>query len=211
MFNEILSKFLLNQKISSDEEKLLIKEIKIIVYFAVKSIGKQLLYQIYEKDFMCNEILNETFIKLMEKKELIIYQAASGSAIKSYIKFIVKNSLIDKLRKKKLNLKCLNDETTGSKTESKKELLSYFESIDFIDIAQNTLTYNEKEALCYELISKIPPNKSKNAFNKTKSRAKSRLRNLVKENDFPVDVIEFSIKKLFMSKICKDFVSNIRS
>ncbi len=203
MFNEILKKFLNLQSLTEQEEYILIKEIKIVIHFALKAIHKQSLTEIYSQELFEEEILNETIIKLIDKREIILTKIESSQSLKSYIKFIVVNHLKDKIKKKTIKLSQMQDSEIEYESPSIKPIVK-MEAIEFTQISNSNLTKKEKEAICLELLR---TKQTGYAIEKAKSRAKNRLKNIAQEYEFSFDAVNFALNRLFLSEICKEFVS----
>ena len=136
MFNEILKKFLNLQSLTEQEEYILIKEIKIVIHFALKAIHKQSLTEIYSQELFEEEILNETIIKLIDKREIILTKIESSQSLKSYIKFIVVNHLKDKIKKKTIKLSQMQDSEIEYESPSIKPIVK-MEAIEFTQISNS--------------------------------------------------------------------------
>ncbi len=207
-FKASLIKFLKRENLSKNEEELLVLEIKKIVFWASKnpdiSEGAK---DIYSVEDLQEEILSETFCKLIEKRNIILSAIDKGANVKAYLKGLIIHSTVDKLRKKNLKTVELNQNLeTEMKTEKDKLLL--IEAEEFAKISLNNLSKAEREALCLELLGK-GSSKSKAAFEKAKSRARKRLKNFVLEYKFSSVVVEIALR-VFMSELCKKFVNIYR-
>ncbi len=204
MFNDILKSFLELKKLQETDEIILIKEIKKTVYFAVQPLKGSRLFELYSKEHLENEILNDIFIKLIKKRNVILPKINNTNNIKSYIKFLAVNHIKDKLKTHFLDQKEMNY-TTYSTTQPTLKT----EAEEFIDFTKKQLSKKEKEALCLELLNTKPNKNIKTAYEKAKSRAKQRLKNIAVTYKFSKDCVEYAVENLFLSEICKDFVNNI--
>ena len=207
MFKEILIDFLTSKPLSQEKEEELIKNIKIIIYFALKSLPYKKLTEIYSKESLNDEILSEVFIKLLGKRDLILQRIDKIDSVKSYIKFLVINYLKDKLKKAIIE----TEEISNLPNSCNNELQSIIEidAKEFMDILKGKLTLSEKESLCSNFLKIKHFNKSKFAMDKAKSRAKEKFKKIVYENNVPAGVVEFIIDNLFVSEICENIVNKI--
>ena len=201
MFKDILKSFLNGQTLNEEEEKILLKTIKTQAIYAANSIGYNLFKKVYSE---MDEVTNETVILNINKKETILNATENEGKIEYYIKLMIKNHIIDKLRKKVIYNNELNNEYT-QKDNPKEEIVN-IEAIEFSRICKRILTKTEKEALCFELLETKPENKTDTSFGKAKSRAHKRIKDLVIEKKFTSEVVEAAIKKFFLSEICSEFV-----
>jgi len=204
MFKKILKQFLLGEKLSEESEQILVLTIKKQVFFAINSVGFSAVKNIFSQERLEDEILNETIIRLIEKKKTIISKLENSPNIEVYIRLMVKNWLIDRLRNKTIKSYELNEKYLNRK-DYKKDFLK-IEAMELAKTCDEVLTPAEKEALCYELSNIKPPKKSKASFEKAKSRAHKRLRELMIKEKFSKEVVEVLLKNFFMSEICKEFV-----
>ena len=199
-----LKKLLNGKPLSIKEEGATLSKLKELTYFAIKDIGVEVLKNIYSRESVEREVLQEFVIKLIEKKEILISKLEKDIKIEAYLKLIIKNYLIDKLRKKRLEDNELKEEHLNA-AGAKNELLS-LEAEEFAVICKENLTEREREALCLELL-KIDEYKLDTSLQKARSRAHKRIKDLVLAEKFPIEVVEYSIKQFFMSEICKEFVN----
>ncbi len=201
MFRDILKRFLNGQILNEEEEKIFLKTVKTQATYAVNSIGYNLFRRVYSE---IDEITDEAVILIINKKDTILKANENGGKIEYYIKLMIKNHIIDKLRKKTIQSDELDDEY--SQMVSPKNQIANIEAIEFSRICNEILTKTEKEALCFELLEIKPENKANTSFGKAKSRAHKRIKDLVIEKKFTSEVVEAAIKKFFLSEICSEFV-----
>ena len=202
MFEEILKRYLSGNNLDYEEEKMLLENIKNQVLYAINSIGYNLFKKIY---FETDELVNEAVILIIDKKNSILKVINNDGRIESYIKYMIKNHLIDQLRKGRIQSEELKDEHT-QKPGPKDELIS-IEAEEFAKLCKEKLTKAEKEALCFELLEKKPQSKTTASFEKAKSRAHKRIREFIEKEKFPEETVNMAVKRFFMSEICPEFVN----
>lgn len=203
MFKRALRQFLDGTPLSEEEEKIIIKTIKTQAWYAVNSIGYSTFKEIYSE---IDELTNEAIIAVINKRNYIIKVIDNDGNVESYIKFAIKNHIIDKLRKKTID-NCELKEEHKNKIIERNETVN-IEAEEFAKACKEALTKTEKEALCFELMESKPPNKSQSSFEKAKSRAHKRIRELIIKEKYSIEVVDIAIKRFFLSEICKEFVNS---
>ena len=199
-----LKKLLNGESLSQTEESVALSKLKELVYYAIKDVGIDALKNIYPRESVEREVLQEFVVKLLEKKDKLIPKLEKDIRIEAYLKLMIKNYLIDRLRKKRVETQELKDEY--SNIANLKNELVYIEAKEFAIICREKLTKREKEALCLEL-SKPDWHNLDTSLQKAKTRAHKRVKELVSAEKFPIEVVEYSINHFFMSEICKEFVN----
>ncbi len=199
-----LKKLLNGESLSQKEESVALSKLKELVYYAIKDVGIDALKTIYSRESIEKEVLQEFVIKLIEKRNTLIQKIEEDTKIEAYLKLIIKNHLIDKLRKKRVKSQELKDEYLNI-ANTKNELVS-IEAKEFAIICRENLTKREKEALCLEL-SQPDWHNLDISLQKAKTRAHKRIKELVLAKKFSMEVVEYSINYFFMSEICKEFVN----
>lgn len=216
---EIILKYL-NNKFEEEEENklyLLIKKIVNIV-IGTHSNYKDTLIDIYGTyDSAVNEIINEIFIKIKNKKEILTSIINNIENIESYISRMILNHIIDIVKSYKSKLSLNKEDDDGNEKidviniaefdDLKSEIIAeYFvEELKALDSMQ--LCYYFYKVLYNEEI--FYSEKSKDAKYKMVQRLKEKLRNLVE--DFGIDQKEFAIAvKIYMSEICDKIRHNSR-
>lgn len=216
---EIILKYL-NNKVEEEEENklyLLIKKIVNIV-IGTHSNYKDTLIDIYGTyDSAVNEIINEIFIKIKNKKEILMSIINNIENIESYISRMILNHIIDIVKSYKSKLSLNKEDDDGNEKidviniaefdDLKSEIIAeYFvEELKSLDNMQ--LCYYFYKVLYNEEI--FYSEKSKDAKYKMVQRLKEKLRNLVE--DFGIDQKEFAIAvKIYMSEICDKIRHNSR-
>ena len=203
MFKDVLKRFLYGQILNEEEEEIFLNTIKTQAIYAVNSIGYNLFRKVYSE---IDEITDETVMLIINKKETILKATENGGKIECYIKLMIKNHIIDRLRKKTMQMNELNDKCLQK--PNPKDEIAKIEAIEFAQICNEMLTKTEKEALCLELLEKKSQNKTVISFRKAKSRAHKKIRDLVRKEKFSSEVVEIAIKKFFLSEICSEFVNS---
>jgi hypothetical protein len=216
---EIILKYL-NNKFEEEEENklyLLIKKIVTII-IGTHSNYKDTLIDIYGTyDSAVNEIINEIFIKIKNKKEILTSIINNIENIESYISRMILNHIIDIVKSYKSKLSLNKEDDDGNEKidviniaefdDLKSEIIAeYFaEELKALDSMQ--LCYYFYKVLYNEEI--FYSEKSKDAKYKMVQRLKEKLRNLVE--DFGIDQKEFAIAvKIYMSEICDKIRHNSR-
>jgi|OM-RGC.v1.013265781 hypothetical protein len=216
---EIILKYL-NNKFEEEEENklyLLIKKIVTII-IGTHSNYKDTLIDIYGTyDSAVNEIINEIFIKIKNKKEILMSIINNIENIESYISRMILNHIIDIVKSYKSKLSLNKEDDDGNEKidviniaefdDLKSEIIAeYFvEELKSLDNMQ--LCYYFYKVLYNEEI--FYSEKSKDAKYKMVQRLKEKLRNLVE--DFGIDQKEFAIAvKIYMSEICDKIRHNNR-
>lgn len=216
---EIILKYL-NNKFEEEEENklyLLIKKIVTII-IGTHSNYKDTLIDIYGTyDSAVNEIINEIFIKIKNKKEILMSIINNIENIESYISRMILNHIIDIVKSYKSKLSLNKEDDDGYEKidlinvieldDVKSEVIAeYFvEELKSLDNMQ--LCYYFYKVLYNEEI--FYSEKSKDAKYKMVQRLKEKLRDLVE--DFGIDQKEFAIAvKIYMSEICDKIRHNSR-
>ncbi|MDK2886808.1 MAG: hypothetical protein PWP54_1381 [Thermosipho sp. (in: thermotogales)] len=156
-----------------------------------------------------DELTNEIFIKLKEKKDILLNK--TGDKIDGYLYILIKNHIIDTMRRSH------NNESLDQENDFGKEEIEYFKHTEehykpeWEFVAEAFVEEMKKfkpENLCYFLFKMmyseeiIFKGKSKDAKYKIVQRTKEKLRNLVKENG--LNDKEFSLAiRIYMSEICE--------
>ncbi|APT74935.1 hypothetical protein SU69_08445 [Thermosipho melanesiensis] len=156
-----------------------------------------------------NELTNEVFIRLKKKKNILINK--TGDNLEGYLYMIVKNYIIDILRKTRVN-DSLNDEN-GSNVEKIEYIRAeehHFKP-EWEIVAETFVEELKKlkaENLCYYLYKVMYSEeilfeeKSRDAKYKIVQRTKESLRELVVENGLNDKELTLAIR-IYMSEICE--------
>ncbi|WP_025209731.1 RNA polymerase sigma factor [Hippea sp. KM1] len=201
MVEEILKRYLTGEALKPNEEEMLIKTIKTQAACAIRDLKDSPFADVMDID----DLVNETVMTIIKKRQTIIKAINNRARIEAYIKSIAKNHLIDQLRKKTLIKNRLKFENT-QKPHPKNELIS-IEAEEFAKLCKKELTKTEKEALCLELLQKGSENRTAASFEKAKSRAHKRIKEFIEKERFSIDIVDAAIKSFFLSEICSEFVN----
>lgn len=156
-----------------------------------------------------DELTNEIFIKLKTKKEILL--SKSGDNIEGYLYILIKNHIIDIMRKSHTN------ESLNQENDSEVEQIEYFKyskehyKPEWEIVAEafvEELKRLNSENLCYYLYKVmyseeiLCKEKSRDAKYKIIQRTKESLRDLVSENGLNDKELSLAIR-IYMSEICE--------
>ncbi|MBO8161634.1 MAG: sigma-70 family RNA polymerase sigma factor [Thermosipho sp. (in: Bacteria)] len=160
-------------------------------------------------DSALNELLNEIFIKLKLKKEIL--RDKIGNNLEGYLYILMKNHIIDVMRKNPIN------ESLNRENKDDVEQIEYFKQTEehykpeweiVAEAFVEELKKLNEEHLCYYLYKVMYSEeilfeeKTRNAKYKIVQRVKESLRELIKENG--INDKEFALAiRIYMSEICE--------
>jgi len=200
-----------------------------LMSFIRESIAKIINKNIYYKktligifgnyDSIVDEMTNEVFIKLKEKKDVLSELVNMNGKIEGYLYTLIRNYIADVVKTGRINVSLNETDDEGN------------EKIDFIPFTSNCddakskfiaeMIYEElkenfdEKKLCYFLYKMMYKeelfflDKSNDARYKIIQRTKEKLRKFVEKNGFGKKEFEISIK-IYMSEICEKIRNNSR-
>jgi len=208
--NDVLLKFLYQFNLNDEELKLVVAFAQRAAKASITAIGLSALRRLYSSEDLIEQMTNEAIECILEKREVLLEKLSdSNIKITDYMFFVIRNYFIDKVRKKTINV--IDEEITDYDKPYKHNPTITLEAEELNKIVQEKMSEAEKEALCFELRELMPANKSQAAFEKAKSRAKSRMRSIVKEYGFSVDVVFAFFDIYAQSELCEKIVLNSKS
>ncbi len=218
-FHEVLKKLLLGEPISEENKRYIMTELRNILNRVITTIGIEKIRWLY--GFEENEeAFGDAMIHITSKSDLILEKLNHNpTGIKAYIRTTIHNLLKDNIKKKIRATQGIHIDNNSSDIENKahnifhnpgsqtvKNQYTQLEVKETLKSIFNELTDAEKEALCYTIHGVTPSNRTKAAFEKARSRAKSKIASLARKKHISQEAMELVLKALDLSKICEKIV-----
>ncbi len=206
-FVDAFKLFLKDEALSFEQETVLLKEIKRIIYFVIKGFGVGFLEKIYQEQVadIQSVVMQEVLINLYKMRDgLLLRFGDNGFGLKSYIKAVTRNVILNKIREKEIKIVGNEDAYKIESVFSKIEI--ELEAREFVDVLRRGVTDNELYALCYYLLKRNRLDKGINSLDKAVSRLKIKLKDLAIEHKFSFEAVSFALNDIIVSEICNKFV-----